>query len=351
METIFQKKLNALHKRGFPTNGAIETTTRCNLSCDYCCIKSYPNGEMNTSQIREAITRLAEAGVHQLLLTGGECFIRNDIIDILSCIVENRFFNTVILSNGTLLNEKHINYLIKHSTYFSYLRFSFFSHIPERHDRFTGVKGSYAAAFNNATALLNGGVPMAVILNLLEDNIDTIKESESFFRDRNFRVYIGLTKDFNSDYIKKAYASTTSVAFYEKFYHLYSPCTQFDSNDSSTEMSQTKRPEDLPLCRGLSAMVALKANGDIVPCLSFSHHSYSNITTDKRPLHDIITGSRLYNQLQTLNRSHIPACSSCEYVNFCVLCPGMIYNEHGSFNHPQQQTCNLAKAYHEIKSN
>jgi radical SAM protein with 4Fe4S-binding SPASM domain len=101
------------------------------------------------------------------------------------------------------------------------------------------------------------------------------------------------------------------------------------------------------LCGNLLGNVTILANGDIVPCASFRSHSIGNITSDSRPIYEIVQTSNLYRELRTLQRSDLEKCGSCRFVRFCILCPGMMFSENGSWREPMRQTCNYAQAYYE----
>lgn len=337
--------MTQLRKLGFPTTATLELTSRCNLSCDYCFIKQ-PSSELSTEQFISALDRLAEAGVLSLTLTGGEPFLRNDILTILQHIVKREFFSTIILSNGTLITAHHRDYIIKHTNYFTYLRFSFFSHVPAVHDAFTGVAGSFAKALATATALWQGGVRILVIINLTEQNIDTLPATKTFFRDCGFEVHVGSTKINASDYIKSTYAATTTKEFYRRYFSQIEPDGIRFMRQFFTETVKEDHFHD-HLCENLFGMITVRSNGDLVPCGAFREHSMGNITTDNRPLLEIIRTAELYKELRSLRRSALQPCKECQFNRFCIICPGMMYSEQHSFDKPLQQTCNYAHAYFE----
>ena len=67
-----------------PVSGSIELTRSCNLKCIHCYLgKNNPDGrnadrELNTSQWKQVIDEITEAGCLFLLMTGGEPFLRKD---------------------------------------------------------------------------------------------------------------------------------------------------------------------------------------------------------------------------------------------------------------------------------
>jgi MoaA/NifB/PqqE/SkfB family radical SAM enzyme len=181
------KKFKDLHDRGYPTTASIELTTRCNLACDYCFVTP-SSSELTTIQLCETLDRLADSGIMSLLLTGGEPFLRSDILAILEHVVQRRFFDTVILSNGTVLTSDHIVFLREHAKYFGYIRFTFFSHHAAAHDAFTGTAGSFDRTLAAADALHAAGVRTMVIVNLIQSRHHRCNEIV-FRRPRFFGAY------------------------------------------------------------------------------------------------------------------------------------------------------------------
>ena len=68
-----------------PLNGAFELTSRCNFNCKMCYIhnpsrdKSVVDRELTADQWIRLATDARDAGMLNLVLTGGEIFLRSDI--------------------------------------------------------------------------------------------------------------------------------------------------------------------------------------------------------------------------------------------------------------------------------
>ncbi|MBN1981624.1 MAG: radical SAM protein, partial [Chitinivibrionales bacterium] len=117
-ELQFSDKLMSLGHRNYPTTAILEITKRCNASCDYCYIKDNDSKDLSTAEIKRIIDKLADAGILFLIFTGGDPFIRDDIIDILEYAVSKNFWKMTIMTNGTLINANHISFLKRNSRYF-----------------------------------------------------------------------------------------------------------------------------------------------------------------------------------------------------------------------------------------
>ena len=83
-------------------------TGRCNYRCKHCFMSapSAKFGEMTHAQIMDIVNQLADCGVMNVSLTGGEPLIRDDFMEIVDALLECGIHIRTIYSNGALVNEK-----------------------------------------------------------------------------------------------------------------------------------------------------------------------------------------------------------------------------------------------------
>ncbi len=91
----------------------LAVTDRCNLRCFYCMpeegIKYLPKKELLTfEEIERLVTMLAQMGITKIRLTGGEPFVRTDLMDLIRKIVSIRGISDVHLTTNGVLTAKHI---------------------------------------------------------------------------------------------------------------------------------------------------------------------------------------------------------------------------------------------------
>ena len=81
--TNYDKRIK---KRQMPVEISFEVTHKCNFSCDFCFNQnSFKNNikELSTSQIFKIIDNITKEGITTIRFTGGEPFLRKDILKIL----------------------------------------------------------------------------------------------------------------------------------------------------------------------------------------------------------------------------------------------------------------------------
>jgi len=83
-------------------------TGRCNYRCRHCFM-SAPHGALPQPSTEECLAiadQMAACGVQVVKLTGGECLIRNDFLQIVDRILAGGMQIATILSNGSLVTEQ-----------------------------------------------------------------------------------------------------------------------------------------------------------------------------------------------------------------------------------------------------
>lgn len=70
-----------------PIRAVWDITNRCNLSCVFCSVWNYVEAsgkELNTAGCHRVVDQLHDAGVMRVELQGGEPFMRDDLVDVVS---------------------------------------------------------------------------------------------------------------------------------------------------------------------------------------------------------------------------------------------------------------------------
>ncbi|MEW6357869.1 MAG: radical SAM protein [Planctomycetota bacterium] len=82
-------------------------TGLCNLHCRHCYMEA-PSGRYGEPSFEESldlIEQFEQANVHQVSLTGGEPFVRKDLLDIMEALAQKRICVSQIYTNGLLITE------------------------------------------------------------------------------------------------------------------------------------------------------------------------------------------------------------------------------------------------------
>ncbi len=130
-----------------PTGAVYEATMRCNLHCEFCYVIDFLNiegewrQEMTLDRLRQAFP---DQPGFQVSLTGGEIFMRKDIMSVLDLFREKGYSCGYLTTNGTIISEERAEALADLAAA------GFLKHISvsvdgpgELHDRARGMKGTF----------------------------------------------------------------------------------------------------------------------------------------------------------------------------------------------------------------
>jgi sulfatase maturation enzyme AslB (radical SAM superfamily) len=149
----------------------------CNLSCDYCCVRSSPKAprrELGLERVRRIAAEAAELGVSEIFVTGGEPFMLPDIGEILiACAAAAP---TTLLTNGMLFAGKRLETLRSLPRDRVTLQISLDSPTPGLHDSHRG-KGAWQRAWNGIERARAEGFRVR-----LAATVSTDAEAEAFAR-------------------------------------------------------------------------------------------------------------------------------------------------------------------------
>ncbi len=130
-----------------PLSVHFDLTYRCHQRCVHCYIpESWRQGggpapELNTQEVQEVLEQLAAAGAFFLTFSGGEIFLRPDLLTILEHARKFDFSMTLMTSGTWGLEAEQVQLLA--DMRLEALFFSLYSLEPAIHDRVTGLAGSW----------------------------------------------------------------------------------------------------------------------------------------------------------------------------------------------------------------
>ncbi len=130
-----------------PAGLVYEATMRCNLHCEFCYVGDLLNieGDWRQELTLEMLQRaFPDKDGLQVSFTGGEIFMRKDILDVMGVFRDKGYVCGYLTTNGTIISDERADALAELSAA------GFLKHISvsidgpgELHDRARGVKGTF----------------------------------------------------------------------------------------------------------------------------------------------------------------------------------------------------------------
>ncbi len=136
-----------------------EITLRCNLKCIHCGSRAGDarDNELSTEEALDLVHQMADEGVKEISLIGGEAFLRKDWLEIAKEIRKRDILLTMV-TGAYGLGPKMASQIAEVG--FDRLSISL-DGLEETHDHLRGRKGSYAQCLSAFKALQEAGVPFA----------------------------------------------------------------------------------------------------------------------------------------------------------------------------------------------
>lgn len=165
-----------------PLKVYVDATNRCNLSCRHCISSSGPDAdtsaELETDRLLSLIDELADLGVLEVAMAGGEPFLHPDWERLMRRVVE-RGMNLMVTTNGLLLDEHALEVLVELDPLD--VRVSFDGG-PELHEHVRGHR-TYARSMRTVRRMTSAGLRVSGRLTLCAGGDDELPTLFTDLRD------------------------------------------------------------------------------------------------------------------------------------------------------------------------
>jgi len=169
-----------------PRGVVYEATMRCNLECEFCYVGDLLNieGQWRQELSLDALQKaFPDRDGMQVSLTGGEIFMRKDILSVLDVFRTKGYTCGYLTTNGTIINDERAQALAELA------QAGFLKHISvsidgpgDVHDRARGLKGTFertAAGLRRLQAAAREtGAPLRISINttVAQETLGTLEE-------------------------------------------------------------------------------------------------------------------------------------------------------------------------------
>ncbi len=327
MEELGAKAL----RLGVPIGAQIDLTYRCNERCIHCYLDHDDHGEMTTSEIKDVLSQMADAGVFFLTISGGEIFMRKDFYEILEY-AHAKTFCIKLKTNAIMIRPEDAKRI--RSLGVDSVQVSIYSHRPEVHDAITKVRGSLQRSLEGIRLLREQGTSIIIANALMSKNLRDYRDVRALAAELGVKCTLDptitpmmdgdrsiLNLNVGEDDLKQVFRDEALVGNVEEF------CAPPLGADEDTL-------ESLPCSAGHTACY-VSPYGDVYPCVQFPLPS-GNLRKTK--FIDIWRNSPQLNEVRSIRLRDLPSCSSCAHGGTCTRCPGLAYLE-GNMRGPSYQDC------------
>ena len=341
-ESLMPRREYHLYENYYRDNVQFSITGRCNYRCKHCFM-SAPHAkydEMCFDDCVKVIQKLADCGVRNVQLTGGEPLVHPDFKKIVQEISDRGLHIQMIYTNGLLLGQDIFD-LLKANNQNPRIQISFDG--LGYHDWMRGVKNAEKHAVDAIKRCGENGFECEVATVLFRDNVDSLRETVKFLDGlgvsiiRVTNVYdqgewlpyvkehgISRTELFDKylEYIPKYFEDDLNISIsLEGFFNFK---TDTKKAYSTFENTCTRDTEDrYYLCKSIKKSFYITSGGLVLPCASMmstevEEGALNILDTDLR---EIINNSDLYeigNKKAKDLLANNKKCGECEYRYVCL---------------------------------
>lgn len=306
-EFVFEKP--SISSR-MPVTAYLHLTNRCNLHCIGCYSfddRRNKCDDLSTEDILMAIDQLKEAGVQNLIFSGGEPLLRDNILEIVKYAKVNaNIANVNLITNGTIFNKKILSDI---SNYVDTVSVSLDTYKSDM-KAFLRDSGIFNKVLRSILWLKETGNNVNIIPTIHHLNssnlVDYVKLAQKLGVSINFSIlstcFEGELMDYipnNEDLIRMSdFLSNTDLAI----------------SDTSIKDGVLNANN---YCGAGTLMIAIGTQGNVYPCHMLMYDEYCIGNIKKSTIKEMREKSLNAKTFLNLNVDKVKGCSKCRFRYLC----------------------------------
>ncbi|MFC2149094.1 radical SAM protein [Candidatus Auribacterota bacterium] len=317
-----------------PLKVSLEITNMCNLSCIHCNVAGTKNmpGDLTASEWKNLIDELAGLKVFNLIISGGEPFMRPDIFELIEHIFKHHF-RVRINTNGTLI-DRNTARLLKQYDRIENIQVSLDGSSPEIHEKIRS-KDSYKRTIAGIRDLISEDLPVTTYTVINRINLGDIENIIRLGKD------LRIAQATFTDLLPVGHACKTLGTMEidqgerrelsEQFTRLQNKYGNFIGGPMVKTESffsgfadHKPSPEDngsdgtFSSCAGCFEECCVRPDGWVVPCSRMWEYKTGNVRNKR--FRDIWHNSEKTKEFRARRKvkvNDVDECRSCEYIPLC----------------------------------
>lgn len=289
---------------------------QCDLDCEHCYLDDKKRKILPTDFWKGVIDQAADLGVFSLIMSGGEIFLRKDLLDLIAHARARGLFVHLKTHGG------HIDAAVATTLAtlgVSSVALSYYATDPAIHDAITRRPGSHAATRQALELLANAGIITVASCVVMQRNRDhwrdVIAECEGLGVITSVDGQI--QSALSGDRFPHALALDLADAIAIERHHLEGD-TDCGTNDAGNTWGDKKN------CGAGHTSLYVSPEGDVTPCVMWPM-PLANLRTT--PLSDIWSTNTRLHDVRAMRQRDRDLCATCEVREHCEFCAGQSWVE------------------------
>jgi len=345
-QDLIRRMQDKVPDRRLPTNGSLEVTFRCNLRCKHCYLGKRRfeqpggpgtdgRGELTTDEIKRIIDEVVAAGCLRFLITGGEPFLRPDVLEIVRY-ARKKGLLAVLYTNGTLLTQEIVEKLAEFPPF--YLEITLYGMSQETYETVTGIPGSYARCMRGIDLLKQYRVPFKLKTVVMTLNVHEFEAMQAFADNLgvHFRYDVNLNATLDHEKYPYQYRLSPTEAV-----RIEQSVVERKNAHLDRKQYTGYNPVDPALlyqCGAGAQSFHIDPFGKLSPCMMVRWQSYDlRCGSFQDGWADFLKGVRAQ------RTSKLTQCQTCEIRPLCSQCPAWSMLDHRGEMQPDSHLCQIAR--------
>lgn len=260
------------------THIELEISNPCNERCLHCYrgCNSTRKGFLSAAQTKNVLKQAKNLGVKSVTITGGEALLNPEWREIIE-IADDLDYQTLLFTNGSLLNEKDMDFLSNVKN-LKEVQISLYSMEESVHDSITGLKGSCEKTKNAIKLLRERKIPLFVSCPVMKENKSAVFDVMRWCDDNNIPSCADIFIFGSSDYSKSNLSHRLSWKELEDFFEE----TMKDNGRLSYIWGKgygDRRLNEIEFYNGAAHSLCVSGDGTIYPAIGW-YEPLGNISAD-----------------------------------------------------------------------
>ena len=294
-----------------------ELTHRCNFKCVHCYLKKdIKNKELSFNEIKKALDEITELKTIYIGFTGGEIFMRKDIIPILQYTAKKNFL-IQIKTNGSLITKKIID-KIKNLP-ITKIEISLYGASKETYKKITGNGNNFNITMNALSLLKKTKIPVTIVYVPLKENLKEAYKIKEMAKKKGF-VY-GVVPYLRPKENGNKKPLEHSCSHIELMDHV--PFFQISKDHAKKVLNRKmKINPNTHLCGAANTGITINPYGNVHPYVEWKAYA-GNIR--KNSIKKIWYFSKKLKWIRSLRFKDFKDCKKCEFLKVCMVCPAKAF--------------------------
>lgn len=329
-----QSLLNICKQKEIPFSCSFAITPFCNFSCNMCYVRLNPvqaamQGELLSTEQWIQLAREAKSlGTLSMELTGGEALLRDDFSELYKEFIDLGFLIT-LRTNGYLIDEAILNLFEERRPY--RIVITLYGASDATYQKVCGVTDGFTVVSHNISRLLDAGLNVKLSSTITNNNVDDIEQMQEWAHDHGLGLALcGMLLTPNKGTNRSV--EHLRVKLPDEVYELTEEMESFEREIPDRDSYLNP----FWMCRAFGAKFTISWNGRLSLC-------NTSISTWEDPIkHGLEQAYHdLYRTLKSFRRPK--ECESCKYIDFCAVCPSMLYSATGHPDRTSDEMCRIAR--------